>query len=82
MMVETDEKISELRPIMKISELVPHLKKKNVKFEKISEQEAEDYFAEWMSNYSAGGEVLHLSNPGDYPLEMVEQEPDYDVVEI
>lgn len=43
MMVETDEKISELRPIMKISELVPHLKKKNVKFEKISEQEAEDY---------------------------------------
>ena len=31
MMVETDEKISELRPIMKISELVPHLKKKNVK---------------------------------------------------
>lgn len=43
MMIETDEKISKLRPMMKISELVPYLKKKNIKFEKISEQEAEDY---------------------------------------
>ena len=47
-----------------------------------TEQEATDYFYEWMSNYSAGGEVLHLSNPGDYPLEMVEQDPDYEIVEI
>ena len=47
-----------------------------------TEQEAEDYFTECMSNYKVGGEVLHLSNPGDYPLEMVEQEPDYDIVEI
>lgn len=47
-----------------------------------TEQEAEDYFYEWMNSYSAGGEVLHLSNPGDYPLEMVEQEPDYEIVEI
>ncbi len=43
MIIETDEKISKLRPMMKISELVPYLKKKNIKFEKISEQEAEDY---------------------------------------
>ena len=43
MMIETDEKISKLRPMMNISELVPYLKKKNIKFEKISEQEAEDY---------------------------------------
>ena len=43
MMVENEEKKSELRPMMKISELVPYLKKKNIKFEKISEQEAEDY---------------------------------------
>ncbi len=43
MMIETDEKISKLRPMMKISELVPYLKSKNIKFEKISEQEAEDY---------------------------------------
>ena len=47
-----------------------------------TEQEAEDYFTECMSNYKVGGEVLHLSNPGDCPLEMVEQEPDYEIVEI
>ena len=41
-----------------------------------TEQEAEDYFTECMSNYKVGGEVLH------YPLEMVEQEPDYEIVEI
>ena len=34
MMVENEEKKSELRPMMKISELVPYLKKKNIKFEK------------------------------------------------
>ena len=39
-MIKTD---TELRPMMKISELVPYLKKKNIKFEKISEQEAEEY---------------------------------------
>ena len=47
-----------------------------------TEQEAEDYFSEWMSNYHAGGEVLYLSNPGDYPRELVEQEPDYEIVKI
>ena len=34
---------ADLRLMMKISELVPYLKKKNIKFEKISEQEAEEY---------------------------------------
>lgn len=43
MMIETDEKISELRPMMKINELVPYLKRKNIKFEKISEKDAEEY---------------------------------------
>lgn len=47
-----------------------------------TEQEAEDYFTEWMSNYSTGGEALHLSNPGDYPLDEDEEEPDYEIVEI
>ena len=47
-----------------------------------TEEEANAYIDEWMSNYSAGGEVLNLSNPGDYPLEMVEQEPDIEIVEI
>ena len=43
MMTETDEKISELRPMMRIDELVPYLKSKNIKFEKISEKDAEEY---------------------------------------
>ena len=47
-----------------------------------NKEEAMDYLSVWMSNYHTGGEVLHLSNPGDYPLEMVEQEPDYEIVEI
>ncbi|MCM1539041.1 MAG: hypothetical protein NC254_11675 [bacterium] len=47
-----------------------------------TEQEAEDYYSEWMSNYRVGGKVFHLSNPWDYPLEMVEQEPNYDIVKI
>ena len=47
-----------------------------------TEEEAREYFNEWMSNYAAGGEVLHMSNPGDYPLEIVEQEPEYEIVEV
>lgn len=42
-MTETDEKISELKPMMRIDELVPYLKSKNIKFEKISEKDAEEY---------------------------------------
>ena len=33
----------ELRPMMKISEMVPYLKLKNIKFDLISEAEAEIY---------------------------------------
>ncbi|MCM1091233.1 MAG: hypothetical protein NC092_10160 [Butyrivibrio sp.] len=47
-----------------------------------TEQEAEDYYTEWISNYSTGGEVLHLSNPGDYPIDENEEDPDYEIVEI
>lgn len=47
-----------------------------------TEEEARDYFCEWMGNYSTGGEVLHLSNPGDYPLNEDEEDPDYEIVEI
>lgn len=42
------EQISEnimghLRPMMRIEEMIPYLKQKNIKFEKISEEEAENY---------------------------------------
>jgi hypothetical protein len=32
-----------------------------------TEAEAKEYGLTMVSNYAAGGEVLHLSNPGDYP---------------
>lgn len=39
-----------LRPMMKISEMVPYLKEKNVKFEKITDTEAENYLR-YNNNY-------------------------------
>lgn len=41
-MIETEEKI-ELRHMMKISEMVPYLKQKNIKFDIVSEEYAEKY---------------------------------------
>ena len=40
----------ELRPMMKISEMVPYLKLKNIKFDLISEAEAEIYL-KFNNNY-------------------------------
>lgn len=45
-------------------------------------EEAHAYGLEWCSNYSVGGEVLHLSNPGDYPLSEADDDVDFDVVEV
>lgn len=47
-----------------------------------TEEDAMEYIDQWMSDYSTGGEILHLSNPGDYPLEIVQEEPDYYIEEI
>ena len=49
-----------------------------------TESEADDYASQWESNWHAGGEVLEMSNPGDYPydpddcpsIEVVEFETD------
>ena len=46
-MIET-----ELRPMMKISEMIPYLKNKNIKFEKISEIEAEKYLRDNNNYYN------------------------------
>ncbi len=46
-----------------------------------TEEEAQEYFNEWLNGYETGGEVLHMSNPGDYPMEIVGQEPEYEIVE-
>lgn len=45
-----------------------------------TEAEADEYGLVQVSNFSAGGEVLHMSNPGDYPLD--DEDADYEVVEI
>ena len=51
MMDKGDETI-ELRPMMKISDLVPYLKQKNIKFEKISESDAEKYLRDNNNYYN------------------------------
>jgi len=45
-----------------------------------SYEDAEQEALEYISNWHAGGEVLELSNPGDYPYEP-DNEPDYDIFE-
>ena len=46
----TKETNQYLRPMMKISEMVPYLKEKNIKFEKMSEKDAEKYLR-YNNNY-------------------------------
>lgn len=46
-----------------------------------TETEAEAYAADQINNYHVGGEVLHLSNPGDYP-EGDDDDPEYEVIEV
>jgi len=45
-----------------------------------SYEDAEQEALEYISNWHAGGEVLELSNPGDYPYEP-DNEPNYDIFE-
>lgn len=47
-----------------------------------TEEDAEDYSLECMNNLKVGGQVLYLSNPGDYPFEAVEDDPECEIVEI
>lgn len=46
-----------------------------------TESEANDYGLELISSYHTGGEVLNMSNPGDYPLDE-DDDTDFEVVEI
>lgn len=49
-MLETQKEEIKLGSMMKISELIPYLKNKNIKFEKITEEEAEKYLR-YNNNY-------------------------------
>ncbi|WP_345377506.1 hypothetical protein [Frondihabitans cladoniiphilus] len=46
-----------------------------------TEGEANEYGLTQASNYQTGGEVLNLSNPGDYPLDP-DDTADFDVIEV
>ena len=46
-----------------------------------TESEAHDYGLVQCSNYLAGGEVLNLSNPSDYPLDD-DAEVDFEFLEV
>lgn len=43
-------------------------------------EEADDYALYMVSCYHEGGEILELSNPGDYPYDP-DDEPDYEITE-
>ena len=45
-------------------------------------EDANDWIDNFLNDYETGGEVLHLSNPGDYPMEIVGQEPDFKIVKV
>jgi hypothetical protein len=47
-----------------------------------TEEEARAHGLEQCSNYVAGGEVLHMSNPGDYPLSEDDDDVDFDLIEV
>jgi hypothetical protein len=46
-----------------------------------TESEADDYGLYLCSCYKTGGEILNMSNPGDYPLD-VDGEVDFEVIEV
>ena len=47
-----------------------------------SEEEAEDASLYGCSCYEQGGIELHYSNPGDYPMEEVGGQADYEIIEV
>lgn len=55
-------KETKLRPMMKISEMVPYLKNKNIKFELCSEEEAERYLKENNNYYNVTAYKITLLN--------------------
>ena len=46
-----------------------------------TEQEAEEHGLYLCSCYSLGGEILNMSNPGDYPLDE-DDDVDFEVIEV
>ena len=57
-----ENKQPSLRPMMKISELVPYLKEKNIKFERCNEYDAEKYLRENNNYYNVTSYKKTLQN--------------------
>ena len=51
-MIELEEELVELRPMMKITEMVSYLKMKNIKFDIFSEEKAEKYLRDNNNYYN------------------------------
>lgn len=48
-----------------------------------TEEEAHDFGLQCCSDFETGGEVLHMSNPGDHPLpDEDDDDVDYKVIEV
>jgi len=45
-----------------------------------TEAEADEHGLYMLSCYTQGNEILHMSNPGDYPLP--DEEADFEVIEV
>jgi hypothetical protein len=48
----------------------------------VTEDEARAYGLDQCGAYIVGGEVLHMSNAGDYPLRDDDREVDFNVIEV
>ncbi|MCG7418707.1 MULTISPECIES: hypothetical protein [Microbacterium] len=46
-----------------------------------TEAEAEAYALDQINNFHTGADVLHMSNPGDYP-EDDDEDPEYEIIEV
>lgn len=46
-----------------------------------TEEEADEYGQYLCSCYHLGGEILNMSNPGDYPLDE-DDDVDYEIIEV
>ena len=44
-------------------------------------EEADEYALYLTSCYHTGGEILEMSNPGDYPYDP-DDEPEYEIIEV
>jgi hypothetical protein len=70
-----------LEPMYKVVMIYPDGTREEEDEVFVTEDDARAHGLEQCGNYIAGGEVLHLSNPGDYPLRD-DDKVDFNVIEV